>query len=635
MGEHVIQRPANEAEARAFSRAVIEDVRALEDLIARDGIETGITRMGVEQEMYLVDADARPVPCAEQVLATMNDPRCTTELARFNLEANLPPQLLQGNFLRDLEQQLGEILTQVESAAAQHGAGVLLTGIVPTLEQRDLQLHNLTPILRYQALNDAIFAGRDGNRVLIDGIDHYDGEHDSVMLEAANTSLQLHLQVTPENAAGRYNLMQLITAPLLAAAVNSPVLLGQRVWHETRIAVFERSLDARTGAQLTRDYPTRVCFGDSWVEESLVELFRDSVMRFPVFLTRELEEDSRAVVAAGGAPKLAALSLLNGTVWRWNRPCYGVVDGVAHLRIENRVLPGGPTVLDEVANAALFYGMMADLEEAYGDVTTRLPFEAVRENFVTAARLGLDAELQWVDGRRIAVRDLLLEELLPAARRGLASLAVPADQINRYLGVVEARVRARRTGAAWVLESLRAHPDVPRRHMCASVARRMLANYRSQAPVHEWPLADPVSDNGPTGTADTAKASVASIMTRNLFTLRPDDVIDLADGVIEWRRVRHVPVETGGGELVGLVTARSLLAARARQGTSDSATPTAVESVMQTNHLTVSPDLPVSEAVHQLLRSPHGALLVVGEDGRLEGIVTEHDVLQHFASALA
>ncbi len=636
MGEHSIRRPADEREARAFSSAVVRDIRALDALIERGGIETGITRMGVEQEMYLVGPGGLAAPCAERVLERIEDPRFTTELARFNLEANFDPQVLQGGFLATLEAQLGEALGIVDTAAAPEGARVLLTGILPTLRGEDVSLANLTPILRYEYLNEALFRGRESATVFIEGIEEYRGVHDSVMLEGANTSLQLHLQVTPATGATLYNVMQLITAPLLAAATNSPVLLGKRLWHETRIAVFERSLDARTGAQLVRGHPTRVCFGEDWVHESLVELFRDNAARFPAILTRELEEDSAATVAAGGVPRLAALALHNGTVWRWNRPCFGVAGGVAHLRIENRVLPSGPSVLDEVANAALFYGLMQAVPEDCAELTRRIAFGDVRRNFVDAARYGLGAELAWLDGRRVGARALLLEELLPAARRGLAALAVPDSDIDRYLGVVEARVTSGQTGSNWLLASLRARHDENGDGACASLlagaVAAMLAGQRSGQAVHEWPLAQAQ----PTATADDATgpaaavlATVGSLMTRDLFTLRPDDVVDLASGVMEWKRIRHIPVEDADGVLVGIVTARDLLRSPLAGGEG----PAPVRDIMRTEFPCVGPELSLAEAVPAVLASDLGALLVVSQ-GRLVGIVTERDLLRAAARHL-
>jgi CBS domain-containing protein/gamma-glutamyl:cysteine ligase YbdK (ATP-grasp superfamily) len=627
MGEHAIHRAADEAEARAFTRAVVRDIHALEELIARGGIETDVTRVGAEQEMYLIRGDCRPAPLANDVLARLHDTRFTTELARFNLETNFEPQVFAGNFLEQLETDLEDALRTVSAAAGELGAHVLLTGILPTLRVEDLRADNLSPDLRYQYLNEALFRGRDAVTVVIDGIDQYEGTYDSVVLEGVNTSLQLHLQVDPAESADRYNLMQLVTAPLLAAASNSPVLLGRRLWHETRIAVFERSLDERTGSQVARGFPSRVLFGDAWLKGSIVDLFRDNVARFPVILTRGLEEDSPAVVAEGKVPQLAALTLHNGTVWRWNRPCYGATNGVAHLRIENRVLPAGPTVIDEVANAALLYGMMAALPRSYGNVAKRLPFSDAKVNFLSAARLGLAAEFNWLDGRQIDARSLLLEELLPAARQGLESVGVPDAQIERYLGVIDARVRSGQTGSNWLLSTFQAHRGREPSAVWRDAVAAMLEQQKSGRAVHEWELA-PRMERLP-----ATEPNVASIMTTDLFTLRPDDVVDLAISVMEWKHIRHIPVESDNGELFGVLTARDLL--HVYQAYSDRADPLwdAVRTLMRTDIVKVEPETGLRQALALMLESDLGCLLVVAR-GRLIGIVTERDLVRAASEVL-
>ncbi len=627
MGEHAIRKASSQAEVRDFTRSVLKDIRALEALIERGGIETGITRIGVEQEMFLVGDDCRPAPCAKELLAELKDERFTTELARFNLEANFDPLPFSGDFLAQIRSDLENALAHASAAAARLGAKVLLTGILPTLRAEDLGIANLTPDLRYQHLNEALFRGRDAITVVIDGIDNYEGSYDSVVLEGANTSLQLHLQVVPGTAAGLYNLMQLITAPLLAAATNSPVLLGRRLWHETRIAVFERSLDERSGSQLARGFPTRVSFGEAWLEASMLELFRDNVARFPVILTRDLDEDSLAVVARGEAPQLAALALHNGTVWRWNRPCYGVANGVAHLRLENRVLPAGPTVLDEVANAALFYGMMAALPERYGDVAEHLAFQDARLNFLAAARQGLSAELTWLDNRPVSARALLLEELIPAAREGLAKVGVPPATIDEYLGIVEARVSGGQTGSSWLLNTFRTHRGREPSAVWHDAVSAMLEEQESGRPVHAWPLAQPQQE------APTSAPTVAAIMTTDVFTVRPGDVVDLASSVMEWKHIRHIPVEDDSGELVGVLTARELLRATQPGAAGSGAEPDAVRALMRTRLPVVGAETTLHEALSRMLDSDLGCLLVVA-GRRLLGIVTERDLLRAAAEQL-
>jgi len=574
--------------------------------------------------MYIVGDDCRPAPIADKVLARIDRPHFTTELARFNLEANFPPQLFAGDFLKRLETDLKEAIGEASTAASGFGANILLTGILPTLRAEDLVNENLTPEPRFEFLNEALFRSRDTINVVIDGIEQYQGTFDSVILEGANTSFQLHLQVEPDESAQLYNLMQLVTAPLLAAATNSPVLLGRRLWHETRVAVFERSLDERTASQLARGFPSRVGFGDAWLKDSIIELFRDNAARFPAILTRDLDEDSLDVVEQGRTPQLAALTLHNGTVWRWNRPCYGVTDGVAHLRIENRVLPSGPSIVDEVANATLFYGMMAALPASYDDVAGRLAFDEAKTNFLNAARHGLSAQFTWLDDRSTDARTLLLEELIPAARQGLASVGVPDDQIGRYLGIIEARVTSGQTGAAWLLNTFQARRGNEPEAIWHDAVSTMLEEQKAGRPVHEW---GPARQTKP---LPGGEPNVASIMTTDLFTVRPDEVLDLAISVMDWKHVRHIPVEGENGQLLGVLTVRDLLRVSQGQGGQGEASapePVAVKTLMRTDIIEVDPGTTLRKALSLMRGSDLGCLMVVAH-GRLIGIVTERDLVE-------
>jgi CBS domain-containing protein/gamma-glutamyl:cysteine ligase YbdK (ATP-grasp superfamily) len=623
VGDLLVRQPADERDVQAFTKAVLRDIAALERLIESKALETGVRRIGIEQEMYLVGDDCGPCPCAPELLETLSDPRFTTELARFNLEANFPPYRLEHDVFGRLETEIREAIQTASAAAERLGGRVLLTGILPTLGSGDLKAENLTPELRYKVLNDALVKLHGAFSITIDGIEHYEGTHDSVVLEAANTSLQLHLQVDPDTSGQVYNLVQLISAPLLAAAANSPVLLGRRLWHETRIAVFERALDSRTDSQVARGSLSRVTFGDAWLRESVVEVFRDNIARFPVLLTRDLDGDSLEQVERGETPRLGALALHNGTVWRWNRPCYGVTDGRPHVRIECRILPGGPSVLDEVANAAFFYGMVLGLSDSCGDLPHRLTFAEARTNFLAAARDGLDAELDWLDGRRMPVRDLILDELLPAAWRGLEQVGIPADHVTRYLGTIDGRVRAGRTGSAWLLETFDANRGRQPQAVWRGAVRATLARQFGDQPVHEWPTSLDLAPSPRT------EPTVGQIMTTNVFTVRPDDVLDLASSVMEWKHIRHVPVEGEGGALVGILTARDLLRARGRQTNADTSEPVPVRSVMRSELIRVHPDVRLIEAMARIVDSETGCLLVVDHthQDRLLGVVTDRDLV--------
>ena len=409
MGEHNVEQQVDEQKAQAFIKALLEDLSALAWMLENDRIESGVTRIGAEQEMFLIDRHLRPAPVSLEVLNHANDARLTTEIARFNLEANLSPLRLENLCFSHMEQELIELIELARESAASQSADVLLSGILPTLQKSDLTLDNLTPVARYHELDRGVIRLRGGPlSIHIKGLDELYLTHDNIMMESCNTSFQVHFQSNAKDFANHYNVAQAITAPVLAAAVNSPLLFGQRLWQETRVALFQHSTDERSRPQLARNQPTRVNFGDRWLEKSVLELFQDQIVRFRPIMISEPDENPFEVLTRGDTPSLSALRMHNGTVWRWNRACYGVTDGIAHLRIENRALPSGPTILDEIANAAFFTGLMVALPHAYGEISKRMVFDDAKLNFFRAARHGLDAQFQWIDGQSLSATSLIL-----------------------------------------------------------------------------------------------------------------------------------------------------------------------------------------------------------------------------------
>ncbi|MEX1368387.1 MAG: glutamate-cysteine ligase family protein, partial [Nannocystaceae bacterium] len=439
-----------------FVKALLDDVNALEQMLEDEMFETGIRRIGAEQEMFLVDRTMGPASVAMELLEQTSDERLTTELARFNLEANLTPHVYGGDCLRVLERELHEVVDEARRAAAVCGADVLLAGILPTLRKTHLGLDNMCPIPRYHALNRAMTKLRGGDfHVVIKGLDELETTHDNVMLESCNTSFQIHFQVAPKEFARLYNVAQAVTAPVLAAAVNSPVLLGRRLWNETRVALFQRSVDARSSHHQSRGLRPRVSFGDSWIRDSVLEIFREDIALFRSVLGQQDYHSSRADLAAGRIPKLQALRLHNGTVYRWNRACYGwSATDKPHLRIENRVLPAGPSIVDEVANAAFYFGLMSGVTAEYEDISKVMEFDDAKNNFFAAARHGMGAQFHWVGGETITASALILDRLLPLAREGLRLSNIDEEDVARYLDIIEQRARTQTTGASWALRSL-------------------------------------------------------------------------------------------------------------------------------------------------------------------------------------
>ncbi len=608
---------------RAFTRAVLDDITGLERMLASDVFEKGVRRIGAEQEMFLVDRARQPAPIAVELLDKLGgDARLTNELAKFNLEANLSPQIFGKSCLRNMEDELELLIKLVDDTARdQFGCGVALTGILPTLRLAHLGLDNMTPNPRYFELNKAISAFNDGAfSIVIKGLDELDITHDNVLMEAANTSFQVHFQVAPAEFAALYNLAQAISAPVLAAAVNSPLLLGQRLWQETRVALFQRSVDARSATHKARARPTRVSFGDAWVEESILEIYKDDITKFRIMLsTEDIDESPLKVLDAGGVPELRALRMHTSTVWRWNRACYGVHAGVPHLRIENRILPAGPTIIDEVANAAFFFGLMACMADQYSRIDRVMSFDDAKSNFFAAARHGLNAQFNWLGGERHTAHDLIMNELLPNAKEGLLTHGIDPADVERYLGVIEERVASQQTGSMWALRSLKEMADAPVDVRMRSLTSAIYKNQHKGRPVHKWKLASLYR------TRDwfPSYRTVGQFMSTDMYTVRKDDPIDLAARVMEWRQVRHVPVEDDHGKLVGLISFRDLL----RLVANPELEVETVEDIMRADPLTVRADTPTLQALTIMREKNIGSLPVVDDEGQLIGLVTVYDLL--------
>ena len=633
MGEQSVAEDMSEQDLRATMRALLEDVHAMQRMLDDGMFESGIRRVGVEQEFFLVDEAYRPAPVAMQVLEKLNDPAFTTELARFNLEFNSEVHEYGATCLSRLERELRAKYRKAMKAAESVGAQVAMTGILPTIEKTDLGLDNMCPMPRYYALNKAMLRMSGGQFTThIKGLDELRTTHDNVMMESCNTSFQIHFQVGPEEFARMYNVSQAVIAPTLAAATNSPVMLGQRLWQETRIALFQQSVDARLNIHHSRGMPARVHFGDQWVNDSVIELFRQDIARFRVVLSTEVDEPPLKVLERGDIPKLRALCLHNGTVYRWNRPCYGIIDGKPHLRIENRVLPAGPTIIDEMANAAFYFGLMSGALEQWGPIEKVMDFDDAKANFLSAARRGLNAEFNWTNGKNIPARELITEHLLPLARHGLEVSGIIPKDIGRYLNVIEERVRRGQTGSVWALQSLAAMAKEggKRDERLRALTSATVAMQRRGRPVHNWKLAS-LADG-----ADWRSAfrNVSQIMDSDLFTVRAHDIVDLAATLMEWENVKYIPVEDDEGRLVGLVTHHDLLHLISRRFENDEGRMVTVDSIMITDPITVAPETPLLQAVELMREHKIGSLPVIRDD-RLVGIVTESHFMDVAAKLLA
>ena len=616
-----------DASRRRFVHALLGDLRGLERMWNEGMFERGVSRIGSEQELFLVDRAYHPAPGALKILDALEDPHYTTELGLFNLEMNADPQPFAGKGLAQMEAQLTALYEKVRGAAAGLEMSPVLAGILPTILKTDLGLENMVPNPRYLRLSRAMGDARgEAFDFSIRGLDELVVKHDSVMVEACNASFQVHLQLAePERFVHFYNLSQLLLAPVLASGTNSPVLFGRRLWAETRIALFEQACDIRTPGLHLRESAGRVSFGSRWLTGSVVDLFKENIARFRALVGTDIDEDAIAALDAGRAPSLRALQLHNGTIYRWIRACYGISEnGKPHLRIELRVLPSGPTIADEVAGAALWLGLMSELGATIDDIPSRIDFDHARANLYAAARDGLGARLMWFDGEEVLAQTLLLDRLLPLARSGLARAGVDAADADRYLSIVERRVRSLHTGSRWTLVSLAGMKEegTPGARLTALTAA-MIARQKKGAAVADWEPAR-LDEND---SANTGYHKVSQYMTTDIFTVRPDDPVELVADVMAWERIRYVPVEDERGRLVGLVSQRAVLrhfAALAKTPRDAAAESIPVADLMRKDLVTVTPDTRTVEATTLMKKHRIGCLPVV-QDGHIVAVLTEED----------
>jgi gamma-glutamyl:cysteine ligase YbdK (ATP-grasp superfamily) len=455
--------------------------------------DASTSRVGLEIELNLVDEHGMPSMRNADVLAAIADPAWATELGQFNIEINVPPQGLGGDAVAALEDEVRASLNTADAKARGAGSRLVMIGILPTLSEQHMSLETLSANARYRVLNEQIFAARGENmQITIEGPEQLHTQADSITPEAACTSVQLHVQVSPDTFASYWNAAQAIAGVQVALAANSPFLFGRHLWQETRITLFEQATDTRPDELKQQGVRPRVWFGERWIT-SVFDLFEENIRYFPALLPICEEEDPLAELDRGAAPQLAELSLHNGTIYRWNRPVYAVVDGKPHLRVENRVLPAGPTVADVMANAAFYYGLVRVLAEAQRPIWTQLSFATAAENLHEAARHGLDAQLYWPGVGETPAAELVLRRLLPMARDGLSRWGMNADHADRLLGIIEQRCLTGQTGAAWQVAAVRA---IARRNGAGrDEALRMMTQLYSDHmhvndPVHTWPAAD-------------------------------------------------------------------------------------------------------------------------------------------------
>ena len=492
MGEEVAHRTFSREDRRQYRLKVRQCLDVFAQMLRESRFDFERPQTGLEIELNLVDDNAEPAMRSAEVLAAIADPDFQTELGRFNIEVNIKPRQLAGGGLTAFEREVRASLNAADDKARRIGAHMVMIGILPTLRHDHLTFDSLSTNPRYALLNEQIFASRGEDlHIAIAGPESLVVTADTVAPEAACTSTQLHLQVSPDEFAAYWNAAQAVAGVQVAVGANSPFLLGKQLWLETRIPLFEQATDTRPEELKAQGVRPRVWFGDRWIT-SVFDLFEENVRFFPALLPLCSDEDPSQVLARGDTPNLNELRLQNGTIWRWNRPVYDVANGRPHLRVENRVLAAGPTVVDTLANAAFYFGVARMLAEDERPVWSQMSFGAAEDNFHAGARDGLAAQLYWPGHGTVPVAELILRRLLPLAHEGLDRWGIEPGERDRLLGIVEQRCLSGSNGAAWQIAALRHFEDqegLSRPEALRHVLQLYITHMHSNAPVHEWPVA--------------------------------------------------------------------------------------------------------------------------------------------------
>ncbi len=490
MGEDVDAQEFSRADRTRSREKVHRCLDVFERMLSEDLFHTDDPMTGLEVELNLVDDSGDPALKNTEVLEAIADPAFQTELGQFNIEINVPPAWLRAGGLGTFESDLRRSLNDAESRSAEVGAHQVMIGVLPTLAPAHFAPQMMSANPRYRLLSEQILRARGEDiRIDITGPERLITTADSILPEAACTSTQFHVQTSPDQFAAYWNASQAISSVQLSVGANSPYCLGKELWRETRIPLFEQAADTRSEELKSQGVRPRVWFGERWIN-SVFDLFEENVRYFPALLPITTDEDPVAMLEAGETPHLGELRLHNGTIYRWNRPVYDINDGAPHLRVENRVLPAGPTLLDVMANAAFYYGVIRKLASDDRPIWSKMSFAAAEQNFRNAARDGIESRLYWPGFGEVGAEELVLRHLLPMAHEGLAEWGVSAAVRDRFLSVIEGRATTGTNGATWQTDAVERFESagMDRHKALAEMLRLYAKHMHSNEPVHTWPL---------------------------------------------------------------------------------------------------------------------------------------------------
>ncbi len=616
MGHLDVKRLKSPKDKALYIHHLVKDLEALDLMLNNGLIEKEPIRIGAEQEFCITKNNFFPNNNSLEILEAINDAHFTTEIGTYNIEINSDPLELKNDCFSQLQLQLKTLLQKAIKAAEAKDSKIILTGVLPTLRLRHISEKYMTDKPRYRILNDALKSSRKEHfNIKIKGVDELNLIHGSVMLEACNTSFQTHLQINPDEFVDQYNWAQAIAAPVLSSCANSPILFGRELWAETRIALFTQSIDTRRNSFIHDEKQSRVSFGANWEQGTVTDIFRDHISRFRSLLTSNKHDDSIEKLEKGEIPKLRALQLHNGTVYKWNRVCYGVGSGKPHLRIECRYIPSGPTLTDEIANMVFWVGLMLGQPEKYKNIHNKMNFNDVKSNFFKAARNGMETQFKW-NNELITPKNLIIHELLPIAEKGLVNANINPADITKYLAVIRRRAEAK-NGSQWIVDNYRnLQKSKTNFEALQNITAYMHKHQFKDKTVDEWELF-----NADENLKIDKSRIVKHNMNANMLLVDQMDSLELVSNIMKWKNINHLPVTNKKKELTGLLTWTDLI----KIGDKD--LQLQVKDVMTKNLITISQEAPLEKAIALMKKHKINCLPVVRKK-ELLGILTTKDLEQ-------
>lgn len=615
MGDLNVTRLKTKKDRANYIHHLLNDIKALDMMVDNNLIEDGPKRIGAEQEFCLVNKSFLPDNRSLELLKAIDDSHFTTEISNYNLEINLDALELTGDCFSQLHKQLEFLLKKAKTSASKKSIKIILTGILPSLSINNVDEQSMTKEERYSILNDVIKSRR--NQIFdihIKGVDELNLLHDSVMLEGCNTSFQAHLQLSPKTFVDDYNWAQAISGPILSICTNSPLLFGKELWSETRIALFTQSVDTRANSYLLNEKQSRVSFGNDWQTGTISDIFKDNISRFRSFITTSFIKDSVEMLNNNEIPKLKALQLHNGTVYPWNRVCYGTINGKPNLRIENRYMPSGPTTVDEIANMVFWVGVMLGRPKKYKNIHKKWDFKDVKTNFFNAARYGMATQFYW-DNTHVSSYELLLNELLPMAYKGLYRVGISPKDAEHYLKIIKNRI-CNHNGSEWITRNYRQLLKKQKRFEAMQVlTANMYEKQEKGYPVSTWGM---LHDS--TELVFKEQRVVKHLMSSDIFSVDRKDSVELVLNIMKWKNIHHMPVINSNRELVGLLSwndVKTYLKSSKQQFDS-------VNKIMKTDIITTNEYMLITDAKELMINHSIGCLPVVKKN-KLIGLITLND----------